>query len=112
MENKIKVAINGFGRIGRAFFKIAMSRPEIELVAINDLGEVENLAYLLKFDSVYGRAGFEIEVVKEKKETFLLINKEKKVAIFSEKAPKKLPWKELEIDVVIESTGFFTKYED
>jgi glyceraldehyde 3-phosphate dehydrogenase len=112
MNQKTRVAINGFGRIGRAFFKIAMSRPEIELVAINDLGDPENLAYLLKFDSVYGRAGFDVEVVKEKKDVFLWINKDKKVSIFSEKAPKKLPWKELSVDVVIESTGLFTKYED
>jgi glyceraldehyde 3-phosphate dehydrogenase len=112
MNKKVKVAINGFGRIGRAFFKIANSKQEIEIVAINDLGDPENLAYLLKFDSVYGRADFDVEVVKNKKETFILINKEKKVLMLSEKAPKKLPWKELDIDVVIESTGFFTKYED
>jgi glyceraldehyde 3-phosphate dehydrogenase len=111
-NKKTRVAINGFGRIGRAFFKIANSKQEINIVAINDLGDPENLAYLLKFDSVYGRADFDVEVLKDKKETFLLINKEKKVLILSEKAPKKLPWKEMDVDVVIESTGFFTKYED
>jgi len=112
MDKKIKVAINGFGRIGRAFLKLAISRPEIELVAINDLGEPENLAYLLKYDSVYGRSGFDVEIVKDKKDTYLLLNREKKLNLYSEKDPKKLPWKELEIDVVVESTGFFTKYED
>lgn len=111
-EQKIRVAINGFGRIGRAFFKIALSRPEIEIVAINDLGDPENLVYLLKYDSVYGRSAFDVEYRSEKKENFMLINGEQKVSILSEKEPKKLPWKELEIDVVVESTGFFTKYED
>lgn len=105
---KIRVAINGFGRIGRAFFKLATQHPnEIEIVAINDLGDIENLAYLLKYDSVYGRAPFEVSV----SEKVLLIDG-KEVAVLAEKEPKKLPWKKMKIDVVVESTGFFTKYED
>ncbi len=112
MDKKLNVAINGFGRIGRAFLKLAITRPEIKLVAINDLGEPENLAYLLKYDSVYGRSNFEVDLIVEKKETYLLIDREHKVKIYSEKDPKKLPWKELEIDVVVESTGVFSKYED
>lgn len=112
MDKKTKVAINGFGRIGRAFFKLAYSRPEVEIVAINDLGDPKNLAYLLKYDSVYGRSEFDVEVIEEKKENFLLINGESRIQVLNEKEPNKLPWKELEIDVVVESTGIFRKYED
>jgi glyceraldehyde 3-phosphate dehydrogenase len=112
MDKKVKVAINGFGRIGRAFFKLAISRPEIELVAINDLGDPDNLGYLLKYDSVYGRSEFDVDIVKDKKDVYLLINRDRKLKVFSEKDPKKLPWKELGVDVVVESTGAFRKYED
>lgn len=101
-----RVAINGFGRIGRAFVRQSYNRPEIELVAINDLGSVENLAYLLKYDTVYKRAPFGVSAEGGK----LMING-KEVAFLSEKEPTNLPWKDLEIDVVIESTGFFTEYE-
>lgn len=101
-----RVAINGFGRIGRAFVRQAYNRPEIELVAINDLGSVENLAYLLKYDTVYKRAPFPVDVIDGK----LHING-KEIAFLSEKEPSALPWKDLAIDVVIESTGFFTEYE-
>src|SRR3989344_2373590 len=91
----IRVAINGFGRIGRAFARLSRGRG-IELVAVNDLGSLENLAYLLRHDTVYGGA--------------LLIGG-KEVKFLSEKDPTNLPWKELHIDVVVESTGFFTDYE-
>ncbi len=100
-----KVAINGFGRIGRTFFRLAFNHPEIEIVAVNDLGSVENLAYLLKYDSAYGRSPFTVEVV----EGGLLIDG-KKVQFVQEKDPKALPWRDLQIDVVVESTGFFTTY--
>jgi glyceraldehyde 3-phosphate dehydrogenase len=112
MDKKIKVAINGFGRIGRAFFKLAISNPDIEIVAINDLADLSNLAYLLKYDSVYGRAVFKVDHLEEKKEKYLLIDDEIKINVYSEKEPKKLPWKELEVDVVIESTGVFREYDD
>lgn len=102
----IRVAINGFGRIGRAFVRQAYDRPEIEIVAVNDLGSLENLAYLLKYDTVYKRAPFSVEA----KDGKLLING-KEVAFCQEKDPAMLPWKDLQIDVVIESTGFFTDYE-
>ncbi|PIP55836.1 MAG: type I glyceraldehyde-3-phosphate dehydrogenase [Candidatus Zambryskibacteria bacterium CG22_combo_CG10-13_8_21_14_all_42_17] len=102
---KIKVAINGAGRIGRAFYKLAREREEIEVIAINDLGDIDNIAYLLKFDTVYGKSKFNIEV----KENNLVIDG-KKIKFISEKDPSNLPWKELNIDVVIESTGFFTNY--
>ena len=102
----IRVAINGAGRIGRAFYKLAHTHKDIEVVALNDLGDIENIAYLLKFDSVYGRSPFEIEV----KDGNLVIDG-KTIKFLSEKEPNKLPWKDLNIDVVVESTGFFTEYE-
>ncbi len=101
----IRVAINGFGRIGRAFARRSAGR-DIEIVAINDLGSLENLAYLLKYDTVYRRAPFEVAT----KEGALVIDG-KEVKFFSEKDPAALPWKDLAIDVVVESTGFFTEYE-
>ena len=102
----IRVAINGFGRIGRAFVRRSYGR-DIEIVAVNDLGSVENLAYLLKYDTVYRRAPFPVEA----KDGKLFIDN-KEVQFLSEKDPANLPWKDLAIDVVVESTGFFTKYED
>ncbi|MCX6786512.1 MAG: type I glyceraldehyde-3-phosphate dehydrogenase [Candidatus Kaiserbacteria bacterium] len=104
MKN-IRIAINGFGRIGRAFARRAQNRG-VEIVAINDLGSLENLAYLLKYDTVYGRFPSEVST---KEGAFLIDNKE--VKFFSEKDPAKLPWKDLDIDVVVESTGLFTDYE-
>ena len=101
----IRVAINGFGRIGRAFMRRSYGR-DIELVAINDLGSLQNLAYLLKYDTVYGRAPF---TVSAKDGTLVIDGKE--VKFFSEKDPANLPWKDLEIDIVVESTGLFTDYE-
>ncbi len=102
----IKIAINGFGRIGRAFLRVARARPEFEIVAVNDLGDAANFAYLLKYDSVYGRASFEVEAAEG-----ALIVDGKRVAVLSEPDPSKLPWKSLGIDIVIESSGFFTSYE-
>jgi len=102
----IKVAINGFGRIGRAFFRVASQRPEIEIVAINDLGDINNLAYLLKYDTVYGKNDIAIDT----KENALMING-KEIAFLSQPDPALLPWKDLGVDVVIESTGFFASYE-
>ena len=101
----IRVAINGFGRIGRAFARLSHNR-DIELVAVNDLGSLQNLAYLLTYDTVYGRAPFSVEYQGE-----TLIIDGKGVKFFSEKEPANLPWKDLAIDVVVESTGFFTDYE-
>ena len=101
-----KIAINGFGRIGRAAFKIALAHDDIEVVAINDLGDVNNLAYLLRYDSVYGRYGDEVSV-----EDGQLVVAGKKVKVFQEKDPAALPWGELGVDVVLESTGVFTEKE-
>lgn len=106
MENKIRVAINGFGRIGRAFLKIAWDRPEIEIIATNDLGSIESLAYLLKHDTVYRNWNHSVEI----KDNNLIIDG-KEVKFISESDTTKLPWKEFGIDVVIESTGLFTTYD-
>jgi glyceraldehyde 3-phosphate dehydrogenase len=103
---KIKVGINGFGRIGRAFLKVAWDREEIELVAVNDLGDVANMAYLLKYDTVYRNWNHEIKV-----EGDTLVIDGKKVKVLAQKDPSMLPWKDLEVDVVVESTGLFTSYE-
>ena len=108
----IRVAINGFGRIGRAFARRSYKR-DVEIVAINDLGSLENLAYLLKYDSVYGRAPFSAEVKPPQDGTGggSLVIDGKEVKFFSEKDPANLPWRELGIDVVVESTGLFTEYD-
>jgi glyceraldehyde 3-phosphate dehydrogenase len=103
---KIKVGINGFGRIGRAFLKIAWDRPEIEIVAVNDLGDVHNMAYLLKYDTVYKKWNHEIS--SEGQEIYI---DGKTIKVLAEKEPNKLPWGDLGVDVVVESTGFFTDYE-
>lgn len=102
----IRVAINGFGRIGRAFVRRTWDRADIEIVAVNDLGSLENLAYLLKYDTVYGRAPFPVEA----KDGALYI-KGREVKFLSEKDPAALPWKSLAVDVVIESTGVFDDFE-
>lgn len=103
---KIRVAINGFGRIGRAFLKVAWSRPEIEIVAVNDLGSIESLSYLLQYDTVYRK--WENQVTNDGEN---LIIEGKNVRFISEKDTTKLPWKDLDIDVVVESTGLFTSYD-
>ena len=99
---KTRVAINGFGRIGRVFFRLAYGNPELEFVAINDLGSPENLAYLLKYDTVYGRYDKPVEI----KNGNLIVDG-KEIKIIQEKEPGKLPWKDLGIDIVVESTGVF-----
>jgi len=113
----IRVAVNGFGRIGRAFARRSAGR-DIEIVAVNDLGSLENLAYLLKYDTVYGRAPFSVEAKDPTGETAssngasgALVIDGKEVLFFQQKDPANLPWKDLNIDVVVESTGFFTDYE-
>lgn len=106
----MKVAINGFGRIGRSFYKIASKNSEIEIVAINDLGDIENLAYLLKYDTVYGRFSSDISIKKEGDKNYIIVD-DKKSLFLREKDPVNLLWKELGVDVVVESTGFFAAYE-
>lgn len=104
----VRVAINGFGRIGRLFFKAAYELPNIDIVAINDLGDVENLAYLLKYDTVYGR--FEKEIKADLPNGKLTVAG-KEINFLQVKDPTQLPWKALNIDLVIESTGLFDEYE-
>jgi len=104
--NKIKIAINGFGRIGRAAFRIALEKENLEIVAINDLSEPENLAYLLQYDSIYGRYG------KKVKSDNSGINVDgQKYLCLKEKDPEKLPWQKLGVDIVLECAGFFTERE-
>ncbi len=101
-----KIAINGFGRIGRLALRRILEVPGLEVVAINDLTDTKMLAHLLKYDSAQGRFNGTVEV---KEDSFVVNGKE--IKIFAEKDPSKLPWKELGIDVVLECTGFFTKKE-
>ncbi|WP_049353122.1 type I glyceraldehyde-3-phosphate dehydrogenase [Rothia mucilaginosa] len=101
----VRVAINGFGRIGRTFFRAAQTEGVgFEIVAINDLTDVETLAHLLKYDSIMGRFNAEVEV----KEGALVVDG-KEIKILAERDPQNLPWKDLGVDVVLESTGFFTE---
>src|SRR3989338_2903732 len=102
--NKIRVAINGFGRIGRAAFKIALTKPELEVVGINDITDSETLAHLLKYDSVYGRYHKPINH-NESSVTVDGVN----YPVSAIKEPEQLPWKNLNVDVVLECTGRLTK---
>lgn len=103
---QIRIAINGFGRIGRSFFRAAFGMPEFDIIAVNDLTDTKTLSYLLKYDSVYGRYKKTIEALNSN----LKIDG-KDIKVFTKKDPNKLPWKNLEIDIVVESTGFFTSGE-
>lgn len=98
----IKVGINGFGRIGRLVFRAMVNDPEIEVVAVNDLGDIPTMAHLLKYDSVHGRAFDVVEVTEEG-----FIADGHAVKVLSEREPSNLPWGELGVDVVVESTGIF-----
>lgn len=103
---KVKVGINGFGRIGRLVFRQAMTNEKVEVVAINDLCDANTLAHLLKYDSTHGILDADIQV----EENSLIVNG-CKIVICSEKDPAQLPWKDLGVDLVVESTGIFTKRE-
>lgn len=103
---KTRVAINGFGRIGRNAFKVAFERGDLEIVAINDLTDNKTLAHLLKHDTNYGTYQHDVGF----SDSNITVNGQE-IRVFSEKDPANLPWKDLNVDVVIESTGFFTKPE-
>lgn len=105
----IKVAINGFGRIGRIAFREMITGNDFDIVAINDLSNAEELCHLVKYDTVH-RAFHEDEINFD--EENIIISGKKKIRVLSEKDPLNLPWKELEIDLVLECTGVFTKYDD
>lgn len=102
-----RVAINGLGRIGRCTFKVLLDTPELELVAANDLVSLDNLAYLLRYDTVYGRYGKSVDVRDDR-----LVIDGTAVPVFSEKSPEDLPWEELGVEMVFECTGVFNKEED
>jgi len=98
----VKVGINGFGRIGRTVFRAALNRPDVEIVAVNDLTDVETLAYLLKYDSTHGRLNAKVEA----REGEIVVNG-KSVRVFAERDPANLPWASLGVEIVVESTGVF-----
>lgn len=106
MKNKVRVAINGFGRIGRLTLRNLLDMPQFEIVAINDLADSKTLAHLFQFDSVHG--AYPQEVRANESELFIGNNK---IQLLSNKEPENLPWKDLNIDLVIECTGFFTSKE-
>jgi len=118
MKQPLRVAINGFGRIGRLVFRLGFADPDFEFVAVNDLGNAENLVYLLQHDSVYRNFAKQMELKTEEKSlgktvshgSFTVAGKQ--VLFLSEKDPANLPWKELNIDLVIESTGVFESYAE
>jgi glyceraldehyde 3-phosphate dehydrogenase len=101
-----RIAINGFGRIGRLFFRQAFGDKELNIVAINDLGDPDNLAYLLKYDTVYGRYPKEV-----KTQAGQLVVEGETIKVLQFKEPSELPWKDLAIDIVVEATGVFESYE-
>lgn len=102
----MKVAINGFGRIGRLVFREMVKRGNFDVVAINDLTDAKTLAHLLKYDSVHGKFDGTVEA----KDSAIVVNG-KEIKIFAEKNPGNLPWKDLGVDIVIESTGVFRNKE-
>src|SRR5476649_1078043 len=99
---KTKIGINGFGRIGRNAFKVAFERPDLEIVAVNDLTDTKTLAHLLRHDSNYGEYQHKVEF----DDTNLIVEGQK-IKVLAEKDPAALPWRDLGVEVVIESTGLF-----
>ncbi len=103
----MRIAINGFGRIGRVFYRASLARPrKFECVAVNDLADAKTLAHLLKYDSVFGKIDVEVKV-----EDGAIVVGQEKLKLISEKDPSKLPWKDMGVDLVVESTGVFTDRE-
>lgn len=105
-EHMTRVAINGFGRIGRCFLRAAVHDPEVDIVAVNDLGDLENLAYLLRYDSVYGPFAGQVST-----EPGYLVVGAKRIQFLQVQDPAMLPWKELGVDVAVESTGAFDSFQ-
>ena len=105
----IRVAINGFGRIGRLAFRRIITTTDFDIVAINDLGAAEDLAYLAKYDTTHH--SFHEDLI-QAEDNFIVVNKVKKIPIYNETDPTNLPWNDLDVDLVLECTGKFTKYED
>ncbi|TSC89605.1 MAG: glyceraldehyde 3-phosphate dehydrogenase [Parcubacteria group bacterium Gr01-1014_3] len=111
-----RIAINGFGRIGRLFFRQMFGKKGFEIVAINDLGDIDNLAYLLKYDSVYRTYDQEVKVERHGEEGYLVVGNpsassgQRKIKVIQEKELNMLPWRDLKIDIVVESTGAFESF--
>ena len=103
----MKIGINGFGRIGRNVFKIALKRKGIEVAAVNDIMDVETVAHLLKYDSIYGVYDAQVRVDGD-----ALIVDGKRIAVLAERDPKNLPWKKMGVDIAVESTGIFRKRDE
>ncbi len=106
----VKIAINGFGRIGRLTLRAILAKRkenDLEVVAINDLGDIETISHLLKYDSLYGTLKEEVKIAGDK-----MIVGEREIKVFSEKEPNNLPWKDLGVDIVLECSGVFRKRED
>src|SRR3954447_5617764 len=101
------IAINGLGRIGRAALKILLDTDGLELVAVNDIADADNLAYLLKYDTVYGRYHHDVSAA----DAALLID-DRRISVLAERDPANLPWRDLGVDLVLECTGVFTTAED
>src|SRR5688500_9070423 len=104
-----RVAINGLGRIGRTFLKLALEHPALEVVAANDLAEAESLVYLLKYDSVYGKYSKAVETDRDDGHTWLRLG-DRRIRLLQERDPRALPWGDLRIDIVVEATGAFATY--
>lgn len=109
-----RIAINGFGRIGRLFFRQVYGEPSrtsgaLDIVAVNDVGDINNLAYLLQHDTVYWRYGKSVAVAREEEKNYLIIDG-KKVLVTAEKNPAELPWKDVGVDIVVEATGLFDSF--
>ena len=107
--NVIRVAINGFGRIGRLAFRRIITTTDFDIVAINDLGSASDLAYLAKYDTTH--RSFHEDLIKAEGDE-IVVNNVKRIKVYNETDPSKLPWGELNVDLVLECTGKFTKYED
>lgn len=105
----IRVAINGFGRIGRLAFRQIITATDFDIVAINDLGKAPDLAYLVKYDTVH--RSFHEDLIKST-ENEIIVNNVKRIRVFNEMDPENLPWSDLQVDLVLECTGKFTSYED
>ncbi|MDF3026477.1 MAG: glyceraldehyde-3-phosphate dehydrogenase, type [Fluviicola sp.] len=107
MEQRIRVGVNGFGRIGRYFSRLALMNPQIDLVAVNDLAPIETLVHLLKYDSIHGRMHDELKI----NDNQLIFNQTQKIEFLQYKNPEEIPWGALGVDIVIESTGLFLTSE-
>ena len=106
-----RIAINGLGRIGRAFMRLALENPALEIVAANDIAEPSSLAYLIKYDSVYGRYHGSVTVEHVGAEAWLQVGT-RRLRLFAERHPEALPWKALNVQIVVEASGAFETYAE